>query len=95
MGDLAFLQFEARSSQVSQGQDVRRVDLHPPKGPIYDGCYSSKECIGSSPECVTNGDCNHMATWRKKGERYLFEVQAKTDGYVAMGLSTDTAMVSH
>ena len=60
---------------------------------IYDGCNSTKECFGMSGECVANGDCNHMVTWRKKGGRYQFEIQAETDGYVALGLSQDNHMV--
>ena len=91
-GNLAFLQPEAGLSRVPPGQEGgRNEDVG--KDPIYEGCSSSKGCYGSPVECVTDGNCNHMVTWRKKGNRFLFEVQAKTDGYVAMGLSMDTSMV--
>ncbi|XP_076289953.1 putative ferric-chelate reductase 1 homolog [Lasioglossum baleicum] len=59
---------------------------------VYAGCGSTKNCFGTPAGCVGTKDCMAMVTVLVRGERYLFELQARDSKYVAVGLSDDSKM---
>lgn len=61
---------------------------------FYEGCSKTKNCLGSTPECIASKSCNVAVSVLVQGEQYLFEMIARNSKYVAVGLSTDSKMVS-
>ncbi|XP_017875392.1 putative ferric-chelate reductase 1 homolog [Ceratina calcarata] len=61
--------------------------------PFYTGCGSTKNCFGTPPGCVETKNCMAAVAVLVRGERYLFELQARDNSkYVAVGLSDDSKM---
>lgn len=60
--------------------------------PIYTGCDQMKNCFGTPAGCIEAQNCKAMVTVMVRGERYLFELQARDSKYVAVGLSEDSKM---
>lgn len=60
--------------------------------PLYTGCGSTKNCFGTPAKCTETKNCLAMVTVLVRGERYLFELQARDSKYVAVGLSEDSKM---
>ncbi|XP_076665949.1 putative ferric-chelate reductase 1 homolog isoform X2 [Andrena cerasifolii] len=60
--------------------------------PMYNGCGATKNCFGTPAGCIETKDCMAMVTVLVRGERYLFELQARDSKYVAVGLSDDSKM---
>lgn len=44
------------------------------------------------PAGCAGTDCNYMARWFREGDYLVFELSASTNGWVAMGLSSDAMM---
>lgn len=61
--------------------------------PIYEGCGTTKNCFGSTDECIATGTCNAAVTVEVKGETYSFELFGLDSKFVAVGLSEDNKMV--
>lgn len=62
--------------------------------PFYTGCGSTKNCFGTPSGCIEEKNCIAAVTVLVRGERYLFELQARDSKYVAVGLSDDSKMVN-
>lgn len=62
--------------------------------PFYTGCGSTKNCFGTPSGCIEEKNCIAAVTILVRGERYLFELQARDSKYVAVGLSDDSKMVN-
>ncbi|XP_074113613.1 putative ferric-chelate reductase 1 homolog [Cotesia typhae] len=60
--------------------------------PIYEGCGTTKNCFGSTDECIATGTCNAAVTVEVKGETYSFELFGLDSKFVAVGLSEDNKM---
>lgn len=60
--------------------------------PFYDGCKSTKNCFGTPEGCVDQRNCKAAVSVLVRGERYLFEIQAKKSVWVGVGLSDDSLM---
>ncbi|KOC65651.1 Putative ferric-chelate reductase 1 like protein [Habropoda laboriosa] len=60
--------------------------------PFYSGCGSMKNCFGTPSGCMETKNCMAAVTVLVRGERYLFELQARDSKYVAVGLSDDSKM---
>ncbi|XP_043508551.1 putative ferric-chelate reductase 1 homolog isoform X1 [Frieseomelitta varia] len=60
--------------------------------PFYTGCGSTKNCFGTPSGCVEAKNCMAAVTVLVRGDRYLFELQARDSKYVAVGLSDDSKM---
>jgi len=61
---------------------------------IYEGCGTQKSCFGAPGKCLSDYSCTLMASWKKIGDEFEFEM-ARKDGsgkYVAIGLSEDSSM---
>ena len=57
------------------------------------GCGKTKGCYRDPPGC--SGDsCTVLVTWKDKNDVVSFELTGDTDGWVAVGFSTDNIMVS-
>jgi len=63
-----------------------------PKDEIYEGCNSTKACFGIPSGCVGSKKCQAVVAYKLDGVRYSFEMKAKSNGYVAFGLSRDGKM---
>ena len=61
---------------------------------MYNGCGATKNCFGTPAGCIETKNCIAMVTVLVRGERYLFELQARDSKYVAVGLSDDSKMVT-
>lgn len=61
---------------------------------IYEGCGSTKSCVGIPIDCITARTCQSVATAVMVGNRYFFELQSfdERNAYVALGLSHDDRM---
>ncbi|XP_015433243.1 PREDICTED: putative ferric-chelate reductase 1 homolog isoform X2 [Dufourea novaeangliae] len=59
---------------------------------MYTGCGATKNCFGTPAGCVETKNCMAIVTVFVRGERYLFEMQARDSKYVAVGLSDDSKM---
>lgn len=59
---------------------------------MYDGCGTSKKCVGAPDECLANQDCTVLTTIRNEGNQFVFEMMAMKSKYVAVGLSEDNKM---
>ncbi|XP_076645315.1 putative ferric-chelate reductase 1 homolog isoform X2 [Halictus rubicundus] len=59
---------------------------------LYAGCGSTKNCFGTPEECVETKSCAAIVTVLVRGDRYLFQLQARNSKYVAVGLSDDSKM---
>ncbi|KAK2706518.1 putative ferric-chelate reductase 1 homolog isoform X2 [Artemia franciscana] len=64
--------------------------------PIYNGCGATKGCFGMPNGCINTGDCDIVASYSVKGDRYEFELRGLLEqasgGYLAIGFSQDAAM---
>ena len=64
---------------------------------MYAGCGSSVGCFGDSDGCVESRGCDLLVTYALRQDgRYRLQLYGRhqAPGYLAMGLSTDTLMVS-
>jgi len=60
---------------------------------LYAGCGKTKGCYGGpAGGCVGNKNCDFLVTYRQMRESVVFQLMGKTNGYVALGLSTDNKM---
>lgn len=56
-------------------------------------CGKTKGCFLYPPDCSEN-DCDFAVTFSVNNDgTYQFQMMGKSDGYVAMGFSTDEKMV--
>ncbi|XP_012137396.1 putative ferric-chelate reductase 1 homolog isoform X2 [Megachile rotundata] len=62
------------------------------ENPLYAGCGTTKNCFGTPAKCTETKNCMAVVTVLVRGERYLFELQARDSKYVAVGLSEDSKM---
>uniref|UniRef100_A0A1B6DIZ9 Ferric-chelate reductase 1 homolog n=1 Tax=Clastoptera arizonana TaxID=38151 RepID=A0A1B6DIZ9_9HEMI len=60
--------------------------------PFYNDCNTLKNCFGYPDGCVSKQTCTAIVSISVSANRYTFEMKAKTDGYVAVGLSDDQSM---
>ena len=61
-------------------------------GEDLDDCGKSISCFTRPTGCTS--DCQASATWKKEGDKYVFEIAGKDTGYASLGLSYDQIMVS-
>ena len=64
---------------------------------VYDNCDISAGCFGDSDGCVQSRSCELLVTYELRGDgRYRLQLYGRQEspGYLALGLSTDTVMVS-
>jgi len=60
---------------------------------LYAGCGQTKGCYGGpTGGCIGSKNCDFLVTYRKDGENVIFQLMGKTNGYVALGFSTDNKM---
>jgi len=59
---------------------------------IYDECNAGKACFGIPDNCVKNKNCVAVVSYYPDRLKYMFEMKAKTSGYVSFGLSRDGKM---
>ncbi|XP_037045827.1 putative ferric-chelate reductase 1 homolog [Bradysia coprophila] len=61
---------------------------------IYEGCGSTKTCVGYPLNCEQNQTCRAVTTARIVDKRFFFELQSSADnvGYVSLGLSRSDQM---
>ncbi|XP_053985037.1 putative ferric-chelate reductase 1 homolog isoform X1 [Hylaeus volcanicus] len=59
---------------------------------LYAECGKTKNCFGTPAGCVEAKNCIAVVTVLVRGDRYLFELQARDSMYVAVGLSDDSKM---
>ncbi|KAL7014116.1 hypothetical protein ACKWTF_015752 [Chironomus riparius] len=60
---------------------------------IYEGCGTTKQCLGNPGDCVPDKDCVTMSSTYVKDGKVIFEMRSwKSAKYIAMGLSTDKEM---
>ncbi|KAG7202882.1 hypothetical protein KM043_010030 [Ampulex compressa] len=63
-----------------------------PDDPVYNGCGTTKNCFGTPAGCIEAKNCVAMVSVHVRGDKYLFEMQARGGKYVAVGLSEDSKM---
>merc|ERR1712038_340888 len=65
---------------------------------IFEGCGSTKSCIGMPDGCVQDGNCNVIVSYELNGDQMLFKLMGfpyhdrlpqGSEGYLALGLSPD------
>ncbi|XP_015186206.1 PREDICTED: putative ferric-chelate reductase 1 homolog isoform X2 [Polistes dominula] len=60
--------------------------------PFYEGCSETKNCFGLPDGCLQTKNCKIAVSVLVRGDRYLFEMQAREGKYVAVGLSENNKM---
>ncbi|KAG5668598.1 hypothetical protein PVAND_016534 [Polypedilum vanderplanki] len=61
--------------------------------PIYDGCSSTKVCVGYPKKCVRTKSCNAFGSYEFKDGKHIFEMRSSSNAaYIATALSFDRRM---
>ena len=58
-----------------------------------DSCGKTKGCYRNPPGCP-EPECDAIVTWRTRDGKVEFELAAATEGWVAVGFSSDKKMVN-
>ena len=64
---------------------------------MYDGCGTTVGCFADSDGCVASRSCETLVTYALRADgRYQLQLYGghQAPGYLAVGLSTDSVMVS-